>query len=301
MLLSCVLLLTLGASGHSQAEVTASSARQITWGIDDQNPYLFNSAFWQQLPLHHVRYFVPWDLKHEPRYLRMANLWLAKARAHHAIPLIAITQSQAHGRTRYLPRRWEYRQQVHWIMAHFHWVREWTPWNEANLQTAVTLHYPATAAIYWRIMRQLCRSCTVTSPSLVGYRGESSWWLSKFLAAARGIHGPWAVHLYNDINEINTYALRLFKKRLHGPIWVTEVGGWKHFVSFPASLHHQTMAVAWMFKVAKANAGRVKRWYLYQWFGSPRGARWDSGVLNPNGSPRPALQIIQQQLLGEGF
>jgi hypothetical protein len=289
-----------GAAGaakvHSGKSPRAATPK-IVWGIGDQQPQMFFDTRWRLLPLRHVSYFVPWDLVHEPIYLREANQWMAIALANGAVPLIVITQSDIHGRTRYLPSVSEYIRDVGWIMHHFPWVRSWTPWNEANLLNQATLHDPGRAVAYWKALRRRCRSCTVTSPSVVGYRAQPSTWMRTFLRAATGIHGPWAVHLYNDINEFHTYALSEFEREFPGPIWVTEVAGWQHFGGYKPNIARQARAIAYMFTVARSSYPHVARWYMYQWRGSPTGAVWDSGLLNFNGSDRPAIKIVQRNLL----
>ena len=50
-----------------------------------------------------------------------------------------------------------------------------------------------------------------------------------------------------------------------------------------------------MFKVAKANK-KIKRLYVYSWFGAPRSARFDSGLINPNGTPRKAYAEVRKHV-----
>lgn len=270
---------------------------RVVWGIDDQHVALFNDPRWGALPLRHVRYFVPWDLTHEPHYLHLFDLWMHAANREKAIPLVAITQSDLPGRTRMLPSAAEYERSVRWIMHRVRWVKDWTPWNEANLLDQATLHHPAVAADYWRIMRRLCHACIVTSPSLVGYRDASRRWMRAFVRAARGLHGPWAIHVYNDINEFNMVGLRqLLHQMPSGPVWVTEVGGWLRFVGYPQNLTRQSRAVGFIFEAAVDNFPRITRWYLYQWFASSQTNRWDSGLLNSNGTARPALRVVEHDL-----
>ncbi len=307
-------LLALGAAGTGAASAPASTAartapappsaapsaiiKKIVWGIDDQHIALFADPRWHALPLRNVRYFVPWDLEHEPHYLHLADHWLTIAGRTGTVPLVAITQSNIRGRTRFLPSPALYRRDVGWMMRRFWWIKEWTPWNEANLLNQATLHNPARAAAYWRVALSLCHRCTVTSPSLVGYRLASAKWMRAFLRAARGLRGPWAIHIYNDINEFNTDALTKLELELPRgrPIWVTEVGGWDRFVGYPPNLARQRRAEQFLFQVARTAYPRISRWYLYQWFASARSDRWDSGLLNPNGTARPALKVVQQQL-----
>ncbi len=311
-LLGLLVVLMVGAIGAASAPARPATARastvgptarqsaiihSITWGIDDQHLALFADPRWHALPLRYVRYFVPWDLVHEPHYLHLADRWLTIAGKTGTVPLVAITQSDLPGRSRYLPTLAQYRRAVRFMMRRWPWIKEWTPWNEANLLNQATLHNPARAAGYWRVALSLCHKCTVTSPSLVGYKDASPKWIRAFLRAAHGLRGPWAIHVYNDINEFNLYALSVLERELpRGPIWVTEVGGWYRFVGYPPNLQRQARAEQYLFEVAAATYPRISRWYLYQWFASSPKDRWDSGLVNPNGSARPALKIVQRYL-----
>ena len=286
-------------TAHTSAAAPAvpASIKKIVWGIDDQNIALFADKRWYALPLKNVRYFVPWDLKQEPHYLRRADEWLTIAGKSHTVPLIAITQSDIRGRTRYLPTLKQYRQDVSWMMHRYKWIKLWTPWNEANLLDQATLKNPARAAQYWRVAQQSCPTCIVTSPSLVGYKDASPKWMRAFVKAAHGEHGPWAIHVYNSINEFNMTALKQLERELpSGAIWVTEANAWLRFVGYPQSLTRQAHAELYLFQVAAASYPRISRWYLYQWFASSPKNRWDSGLVNANGSARPALKVVQQQL-----
>ena len=52
-----------------------------------------------------------------------------------------------------------------------------------------------------------------------------------------------------------------------------------------------------MFKLAR-KFGRVKRIYIYRYFGEPRSARFDAGLVNPDGSARPAYKQFKKSIKG---
>ena len=52
-----------------------------------------------------------------------------------------------------------------------------------------------------------------------------------------------------------------------------------------------------MFKLAKKYK-RVKRIYVYRWFGEPRNARFDAGLVGPNGVGAPGPQAVQKSIKG---
>ena len=47
-------------------------------------------------------------------------------------------------------------------------------------------------------------------------------------------------------------------------------------------------------KQAKKEIKKIKRAYVYSWFGAPRTARFDSGLINPNGTPRKAYSVVRK-------
>jgi hypothetical protein len=77
---------------------------------------------------------------------------------------------------------------------------------------------------------------------------------------------------------------------------VTEANGFKRFVGYSNNVNRQARAEQYLFQVAAAAYPRISRWYLYQWFASGPQDRWDSGLVNANGSARPALKVVQRML-----
>ena len=65
---------------------------------------------------------------------------------------------------------------------------------------------------------------------------------------------------------------------------------------FPMDLQRQARATAFTFKLLNLSP-RIRRLYVYNWAGAPPGARFDSGLTNPNGTPRPAYRVLQRELL----
>jgi hypothetical protein len=38
----------------------------------------------------------------------------------------------------------------------------------------------------------------------------------------------------------------------------------------------------------------ITRLFVYQWFGAPRGARFDAGLVDPDGTPRAACFVVRR-------
>ena len=43
-------------------------------------------------------------------------------------------------------------------------------------------------------------------------------------------------------------------------------------------------------------SSRIRRLYVYNWAGAPPGARFDAGLTNADGSPRPAYRTLEREL-----
>ena len=91
-------------------------------------------------------------------------------------------------------------------------------------------------------------------------------------------------------------------RNVPGEVWLTETGGILKFLpSFPRSETRQANRTKYMFKLAdtydRRRSGmraRITRLYNYQWTGVGEGARFDAGLVNPNGSPRKAYRQFKK-------
>jgi hypothetical protein len=91
-------------------------------------------------------------------------------------------------------------------------------------------------------------------------------------------------------------------------VWFTEVGaiwnrwmpnrhrrGWHRVRRY----NHRTAvrAIRNIFKLARLNRRRVKRIYVYNWFGRiERRPRWDSGLVAANGEIRRTFRTLRAQM-----
>ena len=50
-----------------------------------------------------------------------------------------------------------------------------------------------------------------------------------------------------------------------------------------------------MFRLAHMSR-RINRVYIYQWTGAPRSARFDAGLTDVHGHPRPAYWVVKAHL-----
>ena len=59
---------------------------------------------------------------------------------------------------------------------------------------------------------------------------------------------------------------------------------------------HAAKVTEFVFARLARLSSRIKRVYIYQWNGPGPKATWDSGLIGPNGSPRPAYDVFVRQL-----
>jgi hypothetical protein len=63
-------------------------------------------------------------------------------------------------------------------------------------------------------------------------------------------------------------------------------------VALPKSETRAKKAMDYMFRLAEANAKRIKRIYVYQWKVNNSFDRFDAGVVRPDGTPRPSFNVL---------
>jgi hypothetical protein len=111
----------------------------------------------------------------------------------------------------------------------------------------------------------------------------------------------WGLHNYTDTNRFvqdRNSSMRKAAKLLPGKIWLTETAGLFRFTpqnarqSFRPDLHRQARAMQAIFKQATRYRRKIDRVYLYEWFGAAASNRWDSGILDLHGLPRPVYQVL---------
>ncbi len=100
----------------------------------------------------------------------------------------------------------------------------------------------------------------------------------------------------------STASTRALLGATHGQIWFTETGGVvaRHNHSahdFPESAAHAAVVTRFVFDRLARLSGRIARVYLYQWnAGTHRPEPWDSALIGPHGTPRPAFWVLVQEL-----
>jgi len=297
-----VLLLAMAAAVFVFAAPPAKAASYRV-GIGEQRAALFSDSRFQATGIKRVRYLVPWDWRRLAGQRAETAGYLGAARAAGKEIFVTFTARRgcfsdgrySRSRSCRAPSTRAYTRSVRAFRKAFGFVRVFAPWNEANHVSQPIARRPARAAAYYNVLRRYCRRCTLVAADVLDQRGVEGY-LRAFMRSAKGSPRRWGLHNYSDVNRRRTSGTRGVLRTVPGEVWLTETGGILTFgKDFPRSESRAANRTKYMFGLADAYRNRrsgmrsrISRIYPYSWYGSPRGARFDAGLVNPNGSPRRA-------------
>jgi hypothetical protein len=302
-------LLVLVAGRSAGASAQHASAPSIKVGIADQQPTMFTNGAFTALRTKISRYVAPYDVASNRSHNDLPRLkaWLAAAKRRGIEPLIAFYHSDKTPRK--MPSVAAYTSQVKKFLRAFPQVKLLQPWNEANrgnvrLPRGGSYSSPSArqSAQYYLALKAACKKCTIVGLDVLDSTNVRATirYINQFKAYLGPKHQPsiWGLHNYSDTNRFRATATRAVLADTSGQVWLTETGGIaKLSSSFPFNLARQARATTYMFKLA-ALSRRITRLYVYQWTGAraPRHARFDAGITNVHGKPRPAYCVIYKYL-----
>jgi hypothetical protein len=300
------LILPIAALLAALVAVPAAQAK-VRVGLSEQNPAMFDQANWQQLKLKRVRYIVSWDYAKYAFERAEVSAFMNAARTHRQEVLVEFNAHRGcFVNNRYkkkakackAPSTRAYKKAVKGFRKEYPYAKTFAPWNEVNHLSQPTYRKPKLAAKYYKAMKSVCQKCTVMAADLLDSSDVKSY-LRKFQRATKSKGRIWGLHNYKDVNRRQTKGIRNVSAVTRGQIWLTETGGFVQFktTGFPFSLKRAAARTKYMFKLAKKYK-RVKRIYVYRWFGEPRSARFDAGLVGPDGASRPALKVFRKAIKG---
>ena len=286
------LLLTLLAAAPAAAKPIVA--------LGDQDPAMFVDPAYERLGLEHSRLVVPWNWHRELHVRSHVDAWLTAAKTAGVRPLIAFGRDYSRGGEKQLPSLRAYRKMFRAFRARYPHVREFTPWNEANHAGQPTYRKPRAAARFYNFMRTSCRRCTIVAADVLDSSNMVTW-IRQF---KRWAIKPriWGLHSYKDANDGGSLRTRALLATVKGKVWMTETGGIltlkRERGSRGKDRRHtqgqQARAVRRVLDLHKVSR-RIARIYFYEWK-RQRGNRWDSALLNANGTKRPAFHVFKRGL-----
>jgi Glycosyl hydrolase catalytic core len=278
-------------------------------GMADQDVRMFDDAHYEKLNIKRVRYLVPIDwYKHDFQdaevtgFLSRAGTAGTEVLVHFTAKRGCYTNGRYKGSKKCkAPSVKQYKKAFKRFREEFPDIDTFGVWNEGNHVSQPTAHKPKKAAKYFLAARKACRSCTLVAADVLDSKNMESW-LSKFRRAAKGKATIWGLHNYSDVNRKHATGTKRLLRIVPGQVWLTETGGILKFLpAFKRSEKRQANRTKYMFKLADRYdhrrgglRSRITRLYNYQWTGVKRSARFDAGLIDPDGSPRKAYKKFKK-------
>jgi hypothetical protein len=285
---------------------TASVGLQT--GIGDNNPKMFGSPYYRALHTTISRYVAPYDVADQPSELASINAWITAAEAQHVEPLVAFYHSRS--RPNQLPSVARYALEIKRFIALHPQITLYSAWNEANRgsatapgESAIRGPSPSQSAGYYLALKRACPLCTVVGLDVLDSTNVAST-IRYIHAFQHDVHGRlptiWGLHNYSDTNRFRNEGTKAVLAAVRGQLWLTETGGVVKFGSeFPnrngSGLKRAKRALAYAFKLAGSNR-RITRLYIFDWFGVASTARFDAGLMDRQGKPRPSYAVLREYL-----
>jgi hypothetical protein len=262
-------------------------------GIGDQGAAMFAAPLFRALHVDHARLVVAYDAVAVGFERQLTDQWLRAARAAGVEPFVTFGHSRVHPRR--LPSVAAFTRAFKAFRARYPQVRVYAAWNEINHVSQPTADDPVRAAAYYNVVRANCPGCTVVAGDLLDQAGAERY-LRRYVPRLHGAPRLWGLHNYSDTNRFRDKGTRAFLDAVKGDVWLTETGGVARVGrAFPFDLRRQARATAFMLRLARRHP-RITRVYVYNWTGAAPDARFDAGLTNADGSPRPAYDAFRRAL-----
>jgi len=278
-------------------------------GIADQDAAMFDNPNYQALDIKRIRYLVPIDWYKHGYQVAEITTFMNRAQTDGAEVLVHFTAKRGcYTNGRYSRRASCRAPSVRTYLESFKRFRAQFPttdvfgvWNEGNHSSQPVARKPRLAARYFLAARNACRSCEFVAADVLDTNNMVGW-LAQFQRAAKGKARIFGLHNYGDVNRKRSSGTRRLLRAVPGQVWLTETGGILKFLpAFRRSETRQADRTKYMFNLVDrydsrrgGMRSRVTRLYNYQWTGVERSARFDAGLVNPNGSARKAYRQFKR-------
>jgi hypothetical protein len=274
------------------------AAASVTVGISDNSPAMFSNRYFTSINITAVRSMVDWNaaIMRNKTQLHAIQAWVRAAIAEGAQPMVSFTGDTG-TTSNYVPNTSQYKRAIKAFLHAVPQVKVYTPWNEPDwIYRPGLANNPGLAASYYNVLTRYCHGCTIVAGDLYLPASQLGSWIRRYKRHLRSRPAAWGLHDYYDVRTHTTSQLRTMLRLTSGPIWLTEISGVErrgHWQYRNQSVNAAGKDEKFLFSLP-ARFHRVARIYHYQWQGtrpSPS-TGWDSGLLYPNGTPRPAYYVL---------
>ena len=294
-LVATMLLLERGEDEAAVRGPGVARAPAQVVGIGEQQPAMFSDPLFRELGIKKARRVVPWDAMYKAGERQLMDEWLAAARGAGVEPFVTFGHSREEPAV--LPTVDEFAAAFAAFRDRYPEVKVYSPWNEVNHSSQPSDRNPRRAAEYYDALRERCPGCTVVAADVLD-EPDVVRYLAEFKRHVKGSPRLWGLHNYSDTNRFRNRGTRQVLQAVEGEVWLTETGGIARFGrAFPYDEQRQARATEFTFRLYRSSP-RITRLYLYNWTGSTPDLRFDAGLINPDGTPRPAYHVLKRMLRG---
>jgi hypothetical protein len=284
-----------------------AGAGAYTLGVSDQQAGTFTNPLFAPLKFKAARYITAYDVMDSPADKAQLDAWLTAARGAHQKILVSFEHSHRGSRAKNLPTVAAYTKELKKFKKAYPFVTQISPWNEVNrkifavgdgtYQGQPTWNSPKRVAQYYMAARKVFPGKTIVGIDILDENNVNRTikYLKSFLRFAKPTPKIIGFHNYSDTNRFSTTRTKRVLATFHGKVWLTETGGIvKLGTSLPFSLARAQRALGCMFTLAKTNS-RISALFVYQFNPAPdpQTARFDAGLINPDGTPRPGYEVVK--------
>jgi hypothetical protein len=294
----------------NRGEARAMRAQAQLVGIGNERATMFASSLWRRLHTRIARYIAPYDAVTHPYSLDRARAWIHAAERQHQQILVAFYHSE-YTPTR-LPSVAVFKRDVQRFVELFPHVRQYQPWDEANrgtLEGAFTSPSASLAARYYQALLRVCRGCEIVGLDVLDQANPAPTlrYIAEFKREIYRLKTImprlWGLHDYADVNHRQSWRTREIDRSFGGTVWLTETGGIVKFGAAFANddgsgLRRAANVLRYTFALAYALRGQVRRVYIYDWTGGTPRTRFDAGLVDARGRPRPGYAVVCRHLAG---
>ena len=257
-----------------------------------------------------MRYLVPWDYADHVGQRNEVDHYMLRARAARQDVLVTFTARRgcyppsgrySKARVCRAPSASDYRNAFGMFDAKFPWVKTYSAWNEINHKSQPTFKSPRTAAGYYNVLRAQARrgKFRVMAADMLDTSNMGRY-LASFRRYAKGSPRLWGLHNYGDVNRSRTTFTKAMLRTVPGEVWLTETGGIVKLL--PSFKHSESRAAArtkGLFRLVddydtrrRGMRSKITRLFVYSFYGAEPGARFDAGLVNPDGTPRKGFSVF---------
>jgi hypothetical protein len=305
--------------------IPAKASAALTVGISENQPTMFSDPLFTKLGVKYARVVVAYNVIGKGGYdLTRVAQYLQAAQAQGVEPLVAFEHTRGDASRCNLrknfnktvckaPTTAQYTAALKAFLQRFPQVKVIAPWNEINHFTQPTSRDPKLAAKFTNIAHTLCPDCTLVVGDVLDQADnpaakhptftKTARFIKSFRSALKVPRTVCGIHNYSDVNRFRTTGTKALIRALGcKQYWLTETGGLYKFGSFwSRSTYHgcktasacQVKATQFLFDDT-AKDSRIKRAYIYTWFGGVT-PRFDAGLV-ANGKPRAAYTEVARHI-----